>query len=321
MNRKLLLGAGAVVVFAGFAAAMSSASSSRTVGVLVRDFNDNFLTVMRNGLLDYANTLDGVEVQIVDGDNDVGKQLSQMENFIAAGVDAIVVNPADTSATDAMTDMAAAAGIPLVYVNLEPINIDAMPSNQAFVGSNEVDSGTLQAKEVCRLLKEQGVTDAKLLVLMGRLSNQAAVQRTQDVHDVIATPECSFMHIVEEQTGNWQRQEGADLMANWLTAGAAFDAVLANNDEMAIGAIQALKAAGVPMDRVIVAGVDATQDALSAMQAGDLDVTVFQDAAGQGKGALAAALALARGDAVERKGYIPFQLVTPANIQDYMTVN
>jgi len=321
MNRKILYAAGAVAVTAGLVGAMSQASASRTVGVLVRDFDDNFLTVMRNGLTDYAATLDGVEVQVVDGENDVGKQLSQIENFIAAGVDAIVVNPADTSATDAMTEKAAAAGIPLVYVNLEPINIDAMPANQAFVGSNETDSGTLQAKEVCRLLKEQGVTEAKVLVLMGRLSNQAAVMRTKDVHDVIATPECSFMEVVEEQTGNWQRQQGADLMTNWITAGVEFDAVLANNDEMAVGAIQALKAAGVPMDSVIVAGIDATQDALSAMQDGDLDVTVFQDAAGQGSGALAAALALANGEEVERKGYIPFQLVTPANMQAYLTVN
>ena len=110
-------------------------------------------------------------------------------------------------------------------------------------------------------------------------------------------------------------------MANWLTSGIEFHAVIANNDEMAIGAIQALKAGGVAMDDVIVAGIDATQDALSAMQAGDLDVTVFQDAAGQGRGSLDAALALASGEAVEQKVYIPFQLVTPANIQDYLTVN
>ena len=90
---------------------------------------------------------------------------------------------------------------------------------------------------------------------------------------------------------------------------------------MAIGAIQALKTAGVSMEDVIVAGIDATQDALSAMQSGELDVTVFQDAAGQGRGTLDAALALAAGQAVEEKGLISFQLVTPANIQEYLTVN
>ena len=321
MNNKMIAGAVVVGIAAGFVGVMSSATGSKSVGVSMAAFDDNFLTVLRNGMTEYAEGLDGVELQVEDADDDVGKQLNQIENFIAAGVDAIIVNAVDTSATEAITEKAAAAGIPLVYVNREPINVDSLPDNQAFVASNEIDSGTLQAKEVCRLLKEQGVTEAKLLVMQGELSNQAAVMRTKDVHDVAATPECSFMTIVEEQTGNWQRQQGADLMTNWITAGIEYDAVVANNDEMAVGAIQALKAAGIPMDQVVVAGVDATQDALTAMQSGDLDVTVFQDAAGQGKGALDAALALANGDSVEQKVYIPFQLVTPANVQDYLTAN
>jgi ABC-type sugar transport system substrate-binding protein len=321
MNKKLLLAAAAVGIGAGFIGVMSSAGGSKTVGVAMAAFDDNFLTVLRNGMTDYAGTLEGVELQVEDAEDDVGKQLNQIENFIASGVDAIIVNAVDTSATQAMTDKAAAAGIPLVYVNRQPINVDTLPDNQAFVASNEVDSGTLQTTEVCRLLKEQGVTQANILVMQGELSNQAAVVRTQDIHDVIATPDCSFMKIVEEQTANWDRQEGADLMTNWLTSGVKFDAVIANNDEMAVGAIQALKAGGISMDDVVVAGIDATQDALSAMQAGDLDVTVFQDAAGQGSGSLDAALALAGGQPVEQKVYIPFQLVTPANLADYLTAN
>jgi inositol transport system substrate-binding protein len=90
---------------------------------------------------------------------------------------------------------------------------------------------------------------------------------------------------------------------------------------MAIGAIQALKAANVSMEEMLVGGVDATQDALAAMQAGDLDVTVFQDAAGQGKGSVDTALKLAKGEAVDQKVYIPFQLVTPANMAEFMAKN
>ena len=97
--------------------------------------------------------------------------------------------------------------------------------------------------------------------------------------------------------------------------------MIANNDEMAIGAIQAMKAGGIDMATVVVGGVDATQDALAAMVAGDQDVTVFQDAAGQGKGALDAAIALAAGEAVEQKVYIPFQLVTSANVGDFLAKN
>ena len=157
---------------------------------------------------------------------------------------------------------------------------------------------------------------------MGELSNQAAQQRTQDIHDVIDSGECGVtLNIIDKQTSNWNRDEAQNLMTNWLSTGAEFDGVIANNDESAIGAIQAMKASGIDMKAVVVGGVDATQDALQAMQAGDLDVTVFQDAAGQGKGALDAALKLAKGEAVEQKVYIPFQLVTPANIGDFLAKN
>jgi len=310
-----------VLISTALAGLLSTAAHAENVGVSMALFDDNFLTVLRNGMEDHAKSLDGVTLQIEDAQNDVGKQLNQIQNFVASGVDAIIVNPVDTDATVAMSEAAAAAGIPLVYVNREPVNVDTLPEKQAFVASNEKDSGTLETQEVCRLLKEQGKTEAKIVVMMGELSNQAARMRTQDVHDVLATPECSFITIVEEQTANWSRTQGADLMTNWLSAGLEFDAVVANNDEMAIGAIQALKAAGKDMSTMIVGGVDATQDALAAMAAGDLDVTVFQNAAGQGQGALDAALKLAKGEKVDTKVYIPFELVTPANLANYQAKN
>ncbi len=310
-------------IFAATVASLLSttAMAQETIGVSMALFDDNFLTVLRNGMIDYAESQDGVDIQVEDAQNDVGKQLNQIQNFIASGVDAIIVNPVDTDATQAMSNSASQAGIPLVYVNREPVNVDDLPDNQAFVASDERESGTLETQEVCRLLKEQGVEEAQILVLVGELSNQAARMRTQDIKDVIATDECSFITIAAEQTGNWMRTEGQDVMTNWLSSGVEFDAVVSNNDEMAIGAIQAMKSAGMSMDDVIVAGIDATQDALAAMEAGDLDVTVFQDAAGQGQGAVDAALSLARGEDVDQKVYVPFQLVTPENMDQFTQSN
>lgn len=309
------------LIIAAFASLLAGTASAETIGVSMALFDDNFLTVLRNGMIDYSKGLDGVTLQIEDAQNDVGKQLSQVQNFVAAGVDAIIVNPVDTDATVALSQAAAEAGIALVYVNRQPVNVDELPEKQAFVASDEKQSGTLETREVCRLLKEAGKTEAKAVVMMGELSNQAARVRTQDIKDVVATPECSFIRLVEEQTANWSRTQGSDLMTNWLSAGVEFDAVISNNDEMAIGAIQSLKAAGRAMDDVIVAGIDATQDALAAMAAGDLDVSVFQNAAGQGQGAVDAALKLARGESVEKKVYVPFELVTPANLKDYQAKN
>ena len=297
--------------------ALVSPAMAAKVGVSMALFDDNFLTVLRNGMSDYAKTQPGLSLQIEDAKNDVSKQLSQIQNFIANKVDAIVVNPVDTSATAAMTKLAAEAGVPLVYVNRQPADIDNLGPKAAFVASNEVESGTLETQAICKLLGGKG----NILVMQGQLSNQAAVQRTADIHDVISKAPCDGVKIVAEQTAEWDRTKAQNLMTNWLSKGLKFDAIVANNDEMAIGAIQALKSAGVDTKKAIVGGVDATQDALASMKAGDLKVTVFQDAAGQGKGAVDAALALAGGKTIDRKVYIPFQLVTPENMDKFAKKN
>ncbi|WP_028734531.1 sugar ABC transporter substrate-binding protein [Rhizobium leguminosarum] len=306
-----------IIIGGAMAVLMSTSAHAGTIGASMAVFDDKFGTLLRNGMEEYANTLESVDLQIEDAQNDVAKQQSQVQNFIAAGVDAIIVQPVDTDATTVISKIAADAGVPLVYVNREPVNVDTLPQTQAFVASNEVDSGTLQTQEVCRLLNGKG----KAVVIIGELSNQAARMRTKDIHDVLATDKCKGIEIVEEQTANWQRTQGADLMTNWLSAGFEFDAVIANNDEMAIGAIQALKAAGRPMDSVVVGGIDATDDALAAMAAEELDVSVFQDAIGQGKGSIDAALKLAKGEPVKKKIYIPFELVTKENLAKFQGKN
>ena len=310
------------LLISGFAALLgTSAMAAETVGVSMALFDDNFLTVLRNGIEKDAKDK-GVTVQIQDAQNDVAKQLDQINNFIASGVNAIIVNPVDTSATQAMTDAAAKANVALVYVNRQPVNLSTLPATQAYVGSDDLESGTLETKEVCRLLKEAGKTEANAYVIMGELSDRAAVTRTKDIHDVIAGNDCGVkITILDEQTSNWQRDQAQNLMTNWLSAGKEFDAVIANNDESALGAIQALKAANIGMDKVVVAGIDATQDALVAMQAGELDVTVFQNAFAQGSGALDTAVKLAKGEKVEREVWVPFELVTPANLKDYVAKN
>ena len=296
---------------------LCSPAFATKIGVSMDKFDDNFLTVLRNGMSDYAKTVPGVSLQIEDAKDDVTKQLSQVQNFIANKVDAIIVNPVDTSATAAITKAAADAGVPLVYVNRQPADVDALGAKAAFVASNEAESGTLETQAICKILGGKG----DVLVMEGELSNQAAVQRTKDIHEVIATDACKGIKVIAEQTAEWDRTKAQNLMTNWLSKGLKYDAIIANNDEMAVGALQALKAAGIDTKAAVVGGVDATQDALASMKAGDLKVTVFQDAAGQGKGAVDAALSLAAGKSVAKKVFIPFQLVTPANMADFTKKN
>ncbi len=307
------------LIAAGVAAMMSGPLAAETLGVSIANFDDNGLTIMRNGMTSHLETLEGIELQMEDAQEDVAKQLDQINNFIASGVDAIIVNAVDTDATEAMSNAAKSAGIPLVYVNRQPGNMETLPDGQAFVASNEIESGTLAAFRMCQDLRAMGKSGgARAYMLMGRLSNQAAVQRSKDFHDVIGMDMCNFITLIDEQTANWSRDEAQDMMTNWIASGEPFDAVFGNNDEMAIGAIQAMKSSGISMDDVVVGGVDATPDALVSMQAGEMDVTVFQDLAGQGAGSIDTAIKLSKGEKVDKTVFIPFKLVTPENVKDFL---
>jgi len=300
-----------LALLAGVLTALPAAAPAVTVGVSMALFDDNFLTAVRTSMSERAEQLH-VQVQFEDAENDIGRQLNQIQNFIAQRVDAIVVNPVDTDATPRMTHLAARAGIALVYVNRMPAD-KQLPPRVSFVGSDESQSGTLEMAEVCRLLGGKG----GIVVVMGELTNQAARQRTQDVQDVIARPACHGIHVLDQQSANWKRTEAADLMTNWLSAGLRPAAVVANDDEMAIGAIQALKQARL-LDATIVAGIDATPDALAAMKSGELRVTVFQNAPAQGRGAIETALKLARHEPAPSFVWVPFELVTPDKLPSYL---
>ncbi|ACE91721.1 substrate-binding domain-containing protein [Rhizobium phaseoli] len=311
-----------ICVAAILAALTTTAASAETIGVSMQSFDNNFQTLLREGLQARAAKLTGVNLQIEDAQTDVSKQRSQVDNFIASGVDAIIMTLADTSAATGISEAAHKAGIPLVYLNLEPENIDKLPEKQAYVGSKETDSGRLGAEAACELLKKKGkASNAQAYILMGDLAHQASRDRTSSVKATLAAGDCKGVTIADEQTAAWTRTNAMDLTTNWLTAGRPIDVIFANNDEMALGAIQALKASNVSMDDVIVVGIDATQDALAAMAAGDLDVTVFQNAKQQAASAVDAAVALAHGNSVDKEVWVPFELVTPKNMTEYAKKN
>lgn len=302
-----------LMLCAAIAAITSAAAHAETIGVAMSLFDDNWLTGMRHAMEDHAKSLKGVSLKFEDGQGDIARQQNQIENFIASGVDGILVVLVDADAGAAISKRVAKAGIPLVFINNAPANVDNLPPKQAFVGSNDEQAGTLETQAVCKMLGGKGTA----AIIQGQLGTTGQRGRTKATHDVLNTPACKGIKVVEEQTANWMRTPALDLVTNWLSAGRNFDAVIANNDEMALGAIQALKAAGKKMDKVVVGGVDATADALAAVETGDLDVTVFQNAKGQGEGGIDTVLKLARGEKVEKKTFIPFELVTKDNVASY----
>lgn len=290
-------------------AAPGGAASGAIIGVAFPN-SDTFLSRVQDGMKAEA-TVKGVTVNITDAKDDVAAQLSQVENFISQKVAAIIVVPVDTSAAQPMADAAKKAGIPLVFVNRNP-SIAGVP----YVGSDSLYAGTVEMQELAKLAGGKG----DVVILQGQVSNEAAVLRTKGCNDVVAKN--PGMKVAATQAGDWDRAKGQSITENWIQSGLlkAGDVVCANNDEMALGAINALKA-GKLLDTVFVGGVDATSEALAAMQAGDLEVTVFQDAKGQGKGGVGAAVDLINGTAVPDYVDIPYVLVTPANIKDFLGAN
>src|SRR5262249_42828372 len=209
-----------------------------------------------------------------------------------------------------MTKVAWEGGVPLVYVNRQPAE-ETLPEGVVFVGSEELQAGTLEMEELARLMNYRG----NVAIMIGELTSNGAQLRTRAVEQVVA--KYPGMKVIEKQVANFQRERGLDLMNNWLTAGIQIDAVAANNDEMAIGAIMAIRQARIPDGKILVGGVDATPDGLAELGKGTLAVTVFQDARGQAKGAVDAAVALARGQRMDRLVWIPFELVTRDNYKSF----
>ncbi|WZL72094.1 sugar ABC transporter substrate-binding protein [Clostridiaceae bacterium 35-E11] len=280
------------------------------VGVSISNFDDTFLMYMKDGMDAYAKSLgDEVEVTYVDAKEDAVKQLGQVENFIAQGVDAVIVVPVNTEATAPITEAAQNADVPLVYVNRLPGNL---PDDVIFVGSESIDAGIFQMEYLAEKMGGKG----NVVIMMGKLDNESAIMRTEGVKKVIEE-KYPDIKVIKEQTGEWSRAKGMALMENWLASGDKIDAVASNNDDMALGAINAIEAAG-KLGEILVGGVDATPDALKELEAGKLDCTVFQDAEGQGKGAMEAAVNKAKGEAVENRVMIPFQLVTPENYKEFI---
>jgi len=297
-------------------AMMMSSGMAQKIGVSMSLFDDVLLAAHRRNLEKMAKER-GVQIQFEDGQGDIGKQLSQVQNFIAQKVDVIILNPVDTAATPQMTKLVTEAGIPLVYFSRAPEEAATgkLPKGVYYIGADENTSGTQQAKEMARLMGGKG----KVVIMMGQLGDNATNLRTEGEEKVFG--EYPDIKIVEKQSGNFFRIEANDLMRNWIVGGVEIDAIAANNDEMAIGAIMALQQAGKDPKPLVIGGVDGTPDALREIKEGNLDVTMFQDSPGISKATLDTAIKVAKGEPAETFTWVPFKLITKSNYEEFLGKN
>jgi inositol transport system substrate-binding protein len=253
----------------------------------------------------------GVELIVNDAQRSAEKQVQQVESFIAQKVDAIILNPCEVEASSPAVEKARAAGIPVVNVNSET---RAAPT--AFVGSRDEDAGRIAMEFVAQRLNGRG----GVLMMNGFMGQAAQIKRAQGAMDVLLRQ--PGLKLLADQTAEWDRAKGMALMENWIQAyGDRIDAVFAQNDEMAMGALLALEQAqahAARRNKVVLVGVDAIADALQAVRDGRMDATVFQDAKGQGSTAVDIAVKMIRKQPYDKQVYIPFQLVTKDNVAQYL---
>lgn len=297
-----------LVLLVGITCGSASAAEKIRIGVASNNFNDKWQTYMLDAIRAQAKQYPNYEFIFADANEDAGKQIGQVEDFISSGVKGIILVAVNTDTASPMTKACKQAKIPLVTVN-------RLLSNQkdatAYVGSDSIEAGVMAAEAVFKKVGGKG----SVAILMGPAGNEAAVERTAGYKKVAKKyPGIKF---VAEEIGNWNRDEGMKITENWLQSGLDFNIILSNNDEMAIGAILALEGQGV-RNKYIVAGVDATLDALEFMKKGRLDVTVYQSANGQGKAAVDTMVKAVGGKLKENMIWIDFEPVTPDKVDQYI---
>jgi inositol transport system substrate-binding protein len=177
------------------------------------------------------------------------------------------------------------------------------------VASNDIEAGQLQMRYLAQKLGGKG----NVAIIMGDLAQNATHDRTEGVKQVLK--DFPGIKVVEQQSAEWQRSKGMDLTSNWLLAGTAFNAIVANNDEMAIGAAMALQQAGKAKGEIAIVGIDGLPDGLAAIKRGLLAGSVFQDPKAQATQAVQAAVRMIKGEQVDAQVWVPFELITPEQVE------
>ncbi len=304
--RKVLL----IAVIALMIAPTVFSAAKLKMGVTIEDFNDVFMRYALDQLTDEAQK-SNVDVIAADGKRDPNEQIKQVENFITRGVDAILIHVIDQTIAPRISKLCLDAKIPLVYFNRKPEDSALAAGKVVAVASPEEVAGSLEAEFVAKKLGGKG----SVAILMGSMGSAPQIGRTKGSKDVIA--KYPGMKVVREQTANFSRPDALTVVENWLASGEKIDAIIANNDEMAIGAVLVLEEKKMK-NKVVVTGVDATSDAMKFIADKRLDMTVFQNGGAQGRGAVQTALKLIKKQSVPVFTAIPFEPVTFDNYKKYM---
>ncbi|MCI1208494.1 MAG: galactose ABC transporter substrate-binding protein [Treponema sp.] len=305
------------------------------IGCAIYRFDDTFMTGVRNSITNAATGK--AKITIVDSENNQATQNEKVELFITLGMDSLILNPVDRAAAGVEIDKAKASNIPIVFVNREPFADDMKKWDKVYyVGSKAEESGIMSGQIIADYWKGHPEADKngdgvlQYVLLLGEPGHQDTELRSEYSIKCIEDNGIKVEKLAED-SAMWDRVKGQEKMASFIASyGDEIEAVISNNDDMALGAIEALKAAGYfTNDKYMpVVGVDATAPALQALQEGTLLGTVLNDSENQGKAAVNIAVQLAKGGEITSRtiGYdldghyvwIPYKKVTQDNYRDFM---
>ena len=303
--------------------------ANKKVGVCIYQFADNFMTLFRTELENYliAQGFSKENINIMDGQNDQATQTNQIQNFIAEGVDVLIINPVNSSSAATITDLVVGANIPLVYINREPDSDEegrwsSNNWNVTYVGCDARQSGTMQGEILVDIGKDKidmnGDGKIQYIMIEGDPENVDAQYRTE--FSVKALTDAGWeVECLDDQVGNWDQATAQQLVANSLSAHPETEVVFCNNDAMALGALQSIEAAGRKVGTdIYLVGVDALTEALEDVLAGTMTGTVFNDHIAQSHGAADAAINYINGAGNEHYIGCDYVKVTTENAQSVL---
>ena len=286
-----------------------SGSGKLKIGVsyyaLSGEYNANLKSAMQS-YFDEAGLADKVELSVTDAGGDANTQNSQLENMIAGGVNAIILIPGDATAQAVMVEEAHAQNIPVIELCTKT---EAEDYRTSFVGSDDIVAGRMLMEYLGDLVDGKG----DMIIFHGPTGVSAEINRHTGAQQMIKEKNWDIK-VVAEKVCNWSREEAMTAMENIITSGMKFDINFAENDEMAVGALSALKDSGL---KYVIGGIDAIPDAVQAVADGDMDCTFFQDYITQAKTALDVAIKAASGEQVDASYDIDFVLITKENVADF----
>ena len=285
---------------------LPGASSDRVIYANYDD-GDGFCAQIKDAFAAKAKA-DGIEVEFLDAQNDGNMQIDQLNEAISSGAGAIILLAADGSSIVKTIEKANDAGIPIITVNRSVAGGKVL---RAY--SDDVEAGRMQGEYMASHLPP----NAKIVYLQGDETQSSAVGRWEGFKAACLDkrPDIQLLSLVD---AGWSKAEALKTMMLWMNMFPEINGVVAGNDEMALGAVQALKNNNL-LDKVAVTGIDATPDALAALKAGELTCTIFQDAEGQGGTAIKSVHDAINGNpSSEKVMYIPFKLVTEENVDEFI---